>query len=118
MSDAYHRFAERTARAFDELERERKEFDEFTARIADRQRSCSSGPDRDVIYKSHNPQEDRVAAAARNDAKWHEWFNAKFKQCLIDEIDDEKSFLHGIFAETISLLRAEIDQLAAEIRTL
>ena len=116
--ESYQRFAQAKAEGFDLIERERREFDEFNARMHDYKRHHGSNTDRDVVYKSHNSQEDRVAAAARNDAKWHEWFNAKFKQCLIDEIDDEKSFLHGIFAETISLLRAEIDQLAAEIRTL
>ena len=105
--DSYQQFAQAKAEEFDLIERERREFDEFNARIADRQRHRGAADSGGVAGKRYDPEEDRVAVAARGDAAWNEWFEKRFEQCLIAQLE-KGAFLDGIFAEVFSILRKEM----------
>jgi|SRR3974390_1968247 len=115
MSDAYHRFAERTAREFDELERERKEYAEFDNRMDDYRR-------RHGLIKDPEPTPEITAKEKRirESAEWREWFNERFdariEQCLNDP--SQSDLLNKIFSEVISLLREDIDAVGAEVTKL
>ena len=105
MSDAYHRFAQRKALEFDQLERERRDFDEFNRRHG--------------LVKDPEPPPPEITTAKekriRESAELNEWFSRRFEQGLLEQIE-ETGLLHRLFAMVIHLAREERKEEIAKLR--
>jgi hypothetical protein len=122
---SYEQFKQIKAEEFDERERMRKERDD--ERIADRTRRHSVD---DVVYKTiEQPAQARPVTSTQqiNDldpavqARWDAWFDARFKERLLDALDEEigEEFVHFDEGhEALEKIRADIATLRAEFTTL
>jgi hypothetical protein len=98
----------------EEYERQGRETDDFISRCADRARDHSGSGSSSVphvIYKTYETPPPRQQQINDLDpavqARWDAWFDARFKQCLFDQFEED-AFLDQIFAEAASITREQV----------
>jgi hypothetical protein len=81
----------------------------------------------DIVYKTYDPNEPHVASASQPAqqqipdlppavmARWDDWFDRRFRQCLINQFERD-AFLSQIFGEALSIVRSEAREDFAKVR--